>query len=109
MEAQLRNEESVSLIPGIQNNASDDISDQEKASMQLLPIRYELYIDTIGPLPIASIRNKHILSDMCMSSRCHEAVPVPEKASTPLVEALLHIFRRVFPKEIQTDEGTLFT
>ncbi|GFX63143.1 hypothetical protein TNCV_4191781 [Trichonephila clavipes] len=31
MEAQLRNEESVPLIQGIQNNANDDASDQEKA------------------------------------------------------------------------------
>ncbi|GFX75756.1 hypothetical protein TNCV_2237281 [Trichonephila clavipes] len=42
-----------------------------------------------------------------MSPRCHEAVP--EKASTLLVELLLQIFRRrVFPKQIQTDEETLF-
>ncbi|GFY15061.1 uncharacterized protein TNCV_4493201 [Trichonephila clavipes] len=30
MEAQLRNEESVPLIQGIENNANDDASDQEK-------------------------------------------------------------------------------
>ncbi|GFS53772.1 hypothetical protein TNCV_731551 [Trichonephila clavipes] len=79
--------------------------------MQLIPVRHkvstELYIDAIGPLPIVAIRNKYILPDMCMSPRCHEAVP--EKASTPLVETLLLIFRRrIFPKEIQTDEETLF-
>ncbi|GFY78840.1 hypothetical protein TNIN_161161 [Trichonephila inaurata madagascariensis] len=80
--------------------------------MQLVPVRHEvsteLYIDAIGPLPIAPIRNKHILPDMCMSSRCHEAVP--EKASTPLVEALLQIFRRVFFQKRfkQMREGTLF-
>ncbi|GFY56389.1 uncharacterized protein TNIN_307491 [Trichonephila inaurata madagascariensis] len=41
MEAQLRNEESVPLISGIENNANDDASDQEKASMQLLPVRHD--------------------------------------------------------------------
>ncbi|GFS53554.1 uncharacterized protein TNCV_730161 [Trichonephila clavipes] len=44
---------------------------------------------------------------MSMSPRCHEAVPVPETASTPLVEALPQIFRRVFPREIQADRDTL--
>ncbi|GFY70821.1 uncharacterized protein TNIN_486851 [Trichonephila inaurata madagascariensis] len=53
MEAQLRSKESAPLIRGIENNVNDDASDQEKASMQLLPVRNELYIDTIGPLPIA--------------------------------------------------------
>ncbi|GFY69181.1 uncharacterized protein TNIN_398291 [Trichonephila inaurata madagascariensis] len=109
MEAQLRNEESVPLIPGIENenNASDDTSDQEKASMQLVLVRHELYIDTIGPLPIAPTRDKHILPDMSMSPRCHETVTVPETTSTPLVETLLQIFRWVSPREIQADRGGL--
>ncbi|GFY45490.1 retrovirus-related Pol polyprotein from transposon 17.6 [Trichonephila inaurata madagascariensis] len=106
MEAQLRNEESVPLIPGIENKVNDDASDQEKASMQLLPVRHELYIDTIGPLPIAPTRDKYILPDMSMSLRCHETVP--ETASTPLVETLLQMFRRIFPREIQADRRTLF-
>ncbi|GFV91539.1 uncharacterized protein TNCV_2384991 [Trichonephila clavipes] len=109
IEAQLRSEESAHLIwRTSENGTSDEASDQEGASMQLIPVRHkvstELYIDAIGPLPIVPIRDKYILPDMCMSPRYHEAVPLPEKASTPLVEALLQIFRRVFPKEIQTDE-----
>ncbi|GFT32220.1 uncharacterized protein TNCV_1034891 [Trichonephila clavipes] len=36
MEAQLKNEESASLIQGIENNANDDASDQEEASIQLI-------------------------------------------------------------------------
>ncbi|GFU11324.1 uncharacterized protein TNCV_107751 [Trichonephila clavipes] len=43
MEAQLRNEELVFLIQGIENNANDVASDQEKASMQLVPVKHELY------------------------------------------------------------------
>ncbi|GFS52597.1 uncharacterized protein TNCV_4852261 [Trichonephila clavipes] len=70
MEAHLRNEESVPLIQGIKNNVNDDASDKEKASMHLVPVRHELYIDTIGPLPIAPTRDKHILPDMSMSPRC---------------------------------------
>ncbi|GFW53212.1 retrovirus-related Pol polyprotein from transposon 17.6 [Trichonephila clavipes] len=83
--------------------ASDEASDQEGASMQLIPARpkvsTELYIDTIGPLHIVPIRDKYILPDMCMSPRCHEAVPVPE--------ALPQIFRMVFPREIQADRDAL--
>ncbi|GFW16670.1 uncharacterized protein TNCV_2352921 [Trichonephila clavipes] len=37
MEAQLKNEESASLIQGIENNANDDASDQAEASIQLVP------------------------------------------------------------------------
>ncbi|GFT03218.1 retrovirus-related Pol polyprotein from transposon 17.6 [Trichonephila clavipes] len=36
-----------------------------------------------------------------------QSVPVPEMASTPLVEALPQIFRRVFPREIQADREAL--
>ncbi|GFY67571.1 uncharacterized protein TNIN_408201 [Trichonephila inaurata madagascariensis] len=113
IKAELKSEESAPLIQKIKNGTNDKASAQEKASMQLAPIRHEvsteLYIDAIGPLPFAPTRDKYILPDMCMSPKYHETVPMPETAYTPFVEALLQIFRRrVFPKEIQTDEGTLF-
>ncbi|GFW81090.1 retrovirus-related Pol polyprotein from transposon 297 [Trichonephila clavipes] len=45
-----------------------------------------------------------------MSSKYPDAVPMPDIASTTVVEALLQIFSRMgFPKEIQTDQGTSFT
>ncbi|GFW45841.1 retrovirus-related Pol polyprotein from transposon 17.6 [Trichonephila clavipes] len=78
--------------------------------MQLVPVRREIFsklnVNRVGPLPIIP-ENKHILSGMSMSPRCHEAVPVPETASTPLVEALPQIFRKIFPREIQADRDTL--
>ncbi|GFX57311.1 hypothetical protein TNCV_3914751 [Trichonephila clavipes] len=73
--------------------------------MHLVPVRHELYIDTIGLLPIAPTKDKHILPDMSISPRYHETVPVPETAPTPLVETLLQIFRRVSPREILADRG----
>ncbi|GFW32284.1 uncharacterized protein TNCV_674431 [Trichonephila clavipes] len=88
--------------------------------MQLIPVRHkastELYVDRVGPLPVIP-GHKHILSDLCMSPRYHESVPMisisqSDIASTPLVEALLQAFRRRgFPKEIQTDEklGTYYS
>ncbi|GFV70941.1 hypothetical protein TNCV_4164881 [Trichonephila clavipes] len=81
--------------------------------MQLVPVRREIFsklnVNRVGPLPIIP-GNKHILPGMSMSPRCHEAVPVPETVSTPFVEALPQIFRRVFPSEIQADrEGLLMS
>ncbi|GFS40739.1 retrovirus-related Pol polyprotein from transposon 297 [Trichonephila inaurata madagascariensis] len=91
---------------------NNKVRDQEIAPMQLVPVRREIFsklnVDRVGPLPIIP-RNKHILPGMSMSPRCPEAVPVPETASTPLVEALQQILRRVFPREIQADTGVLFT
>ncbi|GFT63014.1 uncharacterized protein TNCV_1607731 [Trichonephila clavipes] len=74
MEAQLSNEESAPLIRGTENGASDEASDQEEASIQLVPVSHDLCIDTIEPLPIAPARGKHILPDMSMSPRCHQTV-----------------------------------
>ncbi|GFW53137.1 uncharacterized protein TNCV_3293841 [Trichonephila clavipes] len=110
IEAQLRSEESAHLIRGTENGASDEASDQEGASMQLIPVRHK--VSTVIP------GHKYILSDLCMSPRYHESVPMisisqSDIASTPLVEALLQIFRRKGfpPKEIQTDEklGTYYS
>ncbi|GFW49914.1 uncharacterized protein TNCV_2314961 [Trichonephila clavipes] len=79
IEAQLRSEESAHLIRGTENGASDEASDQEGASMQLIPVRHkvstELYVDRVGPLPVIP-GHKHILSDLCMSPRYHESVPM---------------------------------
>ncbi|GFU47246.1 hypothetical protein TNCV_1299211 [Trichonephila clavipes] len=78
--------------------------------MQLVPVRREIFsklnVNRVGPLPIIAGK-KHISPGISMSPRCHEAVPVPETASTPLVEASPQIFRRVFPREIQADRETL--
>ncbi|GFV35905.1 uncharacterized protein TNCV_2866641 [Trichonephila clavipes] len=66
MEAQLRSEESAPLIRGTENGSSDEASDQEEASVQLIPVRHkvstELYVDRVGPLPVIP-GHKHILSD----------------------------------------------
>ncbi|GFU02277.1 retrovirus-related Pol polyprotein from transposon 297 [Trichonephila clavipes] len=64
----------------------------------------------VGPLPTTPIGNKYLLTVMCMSSKYPDAVPMPDIASTTVVEALFQIFSRMgFPKEIQTDQGTSFT
>ncbi|GFX95156.1 uncharacterized protein TNCV_4920991 [Trichonephila clavipes] len=109
-ETQQKSKESAPLIQKIENDINNEVRDQEIAPMQLVPVRREIFsklnVNRVGPLPIIP-ENKHILSGMSMSPRCHEAVPVPETASTPLVEALPQIFRKVFPREIQADRDTL--
>ncbi|GFU06098.1 retrovirus-related Pol polyprotein from transposon 17.6 [Trichonephila clavipes] len=91
-ETQQKSKESAPLIQKIENGINNEVRDQEIAPMQLVPVRREIFsklnVNRVGPLPIIP-ENKHILSGMSMSPRCHEAVPVPETASTPLVEAML--------------------
>ncbi|GFV39426.1 uncharacterized protein TNCV_1231251 [Trichonephila clavipes] len=110
IETQQKSKESAPLIQKIENCINNEVRDQEIAPMQLVPVKREIFsklnVNRVGPLPIIP-ENKHILSGMSMSPRCHEAVPVPETASTPLVEALPQIFRKVFSREIQADRDTL--
>ncbi|GFS51858.1 hypothetical protein TNIN_195551 [Trichonephila inaurata madagascariensis] len=97
IETQQKSKESAPLIQEIEHCMNNEVSDQEKVPMQLVPVRREiskLNVDRVGTPPIAPIRDKHILPDMCISPRCHEAVLVFEKVFTSLVEALLQIFRR---------------
>ncbi|GFV23956.1 retrovirus-related Pol polyprotein from transposon 297 [Trichonephila clavipes] len=87
---------------------------QKKAPMQLVPVKSEVFsklnVDAVGPLPTTPTGNKYLLTVMCMSSKYPDAVPMPDIASTTVVEALFQIFSRMgFPKEIQTDQGTSFT
>ncbi|GFV20579.1 retrovirus-related Pol polyprotein from transposon 412 [Trichonephila clavipes] len=82
--------------------------------MQLVPVISEVFsklnVYAVGPLPTTPIGNKCLLTVMCMSSKYTDAVPMPDIASTTVVEALFQIFNRMgFPKEIQTDQGTAFT
>ncbi|GFT46840.1 retrovirus-related Pol polyprotein from transposon 412 [Trichonephila clavipes] len=82
--------------------------------MQLVPVISEVFsklnVDAVGPLPTTPTGNKYLLTVMCMSSKYPDAVPMPDIASTTVVEVLFQLFSRMgFPKEIQTDQGTSFT
>ncbi|GFT70189.1 retrovirus-related Pol polyprotein from transposon 412 [Trichonephila clavipes] len=93
IEAQLRSEESAHLIRGTENGASDEASDQEGASLQLIPVRHkvstELYVDRIGPLPVIP-GYKHILSDVGRRSCSESSEEVGEKG---LLESRSPTFR----------------
>ncbi|GFX59714.1 retrovirus-related Pol polyprotein from transposon 297 [Trichonephila clavipes] len=81
--------------------------------MQLVPVIREVFsklnVDSVRPLPTTPTGNKYLLTVMCISSKYPDAVPMPDIASTTVVEALFQIFSRMgFPKEIQTDQETSF-
>ncbi|GFU55691.1 retrovirus-related Pol polyprotein from transposon 412 [Trichonephila clavipes] len=69
-------------------------NDQKKAPMQLVPVISEVFsklnVDAVGPLPTTPTGNKYLLTVMCMSSKYPDAVPMPDIASTTVVEALFH-------------------
>ncbi|GFW30434.1 hypothetical protein TNCV_453721 [Trichonephila clavipes] len=89
-------------------------NDKKKAPLKLVPVIQEvftkLHIDACGPLPITSKGNRYLITNICMSSKFPEAIPVSVINSVSVTDALLNIFSRMgFPREIQCDQGTSFT
>ncbi|GFW56876.1 retrovirus-related Pol polyprotein from transposon 17.6 [Trichonephila clavipes] len=86
-------------------------NDKKKASMLLVPVIREFFsklnVDAVGTFPTTPTENKYLLTVMCMSSKYPDAVPL---------ERLLQLWKLcsrssvewVFPKEIQTEQGTSF-
>ncbi|GFW66644.1 retrovirus-related Pol polyprotein from transposon 412 [Trichonephila clavipes] len=87
--------------------------EKKKAPLKIVPVITEIFtkinIDAIGPLRMTPSGNKYIITALCMSSRCPDAIPVPNLCSTTVVNTLLQIFSRMgFPRELQTDQDTSF-
>ncbi|XP_064482847.1 uncharacterized protein LOC135395680 [Ornithodoros turicata] len=85
-----------------------------KAPLTLVPIISEpfqrLVIDVVGPLPTSKSGSRYVLTMICPATKFPEAVPLKEQSSTEIVDGLLSVFSRVgFPKEIQCDNGSVFT
>ncbi|XP_064467644.1 uncharacterized protein LOC135378518 [Ornithodoros turicata] len=85
-----------------------------KAPLTLVPIISEpfqrLVIDVVGPLPVSKSGYKYILTMICPATKFPEAVPLKEQCSFEIVDGLLSVFARIgFPKEIQCDNGSVFT
>lgn len=69
-----------------------------------------LVIDIVGPLPVTAAGNRYLLTLICPATKFPEAVLLPELSSTAVVNALLAVFARIgFPREIQCDQGSVFT
>ena len=66
-------------------------------------------LDLIGPLPITSGKHRYILTIVDYASRFPEAVPLKNKESETVAEALLAVYSRIgFPDEVFHDQGTEF-
>ncbi|GFT97600.1 retrovirus-related Pol polyprotein from transposon 412 [Trichonephila clavipes] len=88
-------------------------NDKKKAPLKLVPVIQEVFtklnIDACG-LSRSHLRNRYLITAICMSSKIPEAIPVSDISSVSVTDALLNIFSRMgFPREIQCDQGTSFT
>jgi hypothetical protein len=89
-------------------------NEKTKAPMKLVPLIKEpfqrLIVDIVGPLPRTLAGNRYILTLLCPATKFPEAVPLDVASSQNVVDALLEVFARLgFPKELQSDRGTVFT
>ncbi|XP_064462613.1 uncharacterized protein LOC135373319 [Ornithodoros turicata] len=89
-------------------------NERYKAPLTLVPIISEpfqrLVIDVVGPLPVSKSGYKYVLTMICPATKFPEAVPLKEQTSPEIVDGLLSVFARIgFPKEIQCDNGSVFT
>lgn len=89
-------------------------NEKYKAPLTLVPIISEpfqrLVIDVVGPLPVSKSGSKYVLTMICPATKFPEAVPLKEQTSPEIVDALLSVFARIgFPREIQCDNGSVFT
>ncbi|XP_064470077.1 uncharacterized protein LOC135384822 [Ornithodoros turicata] len=85
-----------------------------KAPLTLVPVISEpfqrLVIDVVAPLPVSKSGSKYILTMICPATKFPEAVPLKEQCSAEIVDGLLSVFSRIgFPREIQCDNGSVFT
>ncbi|XP_064485140.1 uncharacterized protein LOC135397466 [Ornithodoros turicata] len=89
-------------------------NERTKAPLTLVPIITEpfqrLVIDVVGPLPASKNGSKYVLTMICPATKFPEAIPLKEQTSPEIVDGLLSVFARIgFPKEIQCDNGSVFT
>ncbi|XP_075547607.1 uncharacterized protein LOC142582079 [Dermacentor variabilis] len=83
-----------------------------KAPLKVVPLITEpfrrLVIDMVGPLPKTKSGYRYLFTMLCPATKFPEAIPLKERSSTEVVDALLTVFARVgFPVEIQADQGCM--
>ena len=85
-----------------------------RAPLQPLPCVGEPFskvaFDIVGPLPKSKSGYRYILTMMCLFSKFPEAIPLKRVDNESVLEAMVEIFsRHGLPKEMLTDQGSVFT
>ena len=67
-------------------------------------------LDTVGPLPVTSDGNRHILTMQDNLSKYYIAVPIPDITATTIAHAVAKNLITLYdaPKAILTDRGSAF-
>ena len=70
----------------------------------------KIVVDFVGPLPITKSRHRYLLTVMCQRTRYPEAYPITAANFKNAWAALTKFFCTYgYPKEMQSDRGTVFT
>ena len=85
-----------------------------KAPLQPLPSVSEPFqkvaFDIVGPLPRTTSGYKYLLTAMCLYTKFPEAIPLKRIDNLSVLNAMMEIFSRYgMPKELLTDQGSVFT
>ena len=88
--------------------------DKARAPLQPLPCVSEPFqkvaFDLVGPLPRTTSGRKYLLTAMCLYTKFPEAIPLKRVDNLSVLEAMMEIFSRYgIPKELLTDQGSVFT
>ncbi|GFW17730.1 retrovirus-related Pol polyprotein from transposon 17.6 [Trichonephila clavipes] len=97
------------INPVTQTNSSTLFAEQQN-SEELAPLNSEVSsktdVDAYEPMPASTEGNNKLLTIRCFAFKYPEVIPVSDKTSKSVIQALLQVFRRMgFPREIQSDKG----
>ena len=66
-------------------------------------------VECVGPLPKSKSQNEYLLTIMCSSTRCPEALPLRSIKTNAILKVLIKFFTLFgLPNSIQSDQGTNF-
>ncbi|GFY28750.1 retrovirus-related Pol polyprotein from transposon 17.6 [Trichonephila clavipes] len=83
---------------------------KQPSSEELAPINSEVSsktdADACEPMPASTEGNNKLLTIRCFASKYPDVIPVSDKTSKSVIQALLQVFRWMgFPREIHSDKG----